>query len=851
MIPVKLSLSGFISYRDLVEVDFNGFDLACISGANGAGKSSLLDGITWALFGKARKTDDSIINSGSERAEVEFTFSYESTIYRVQRVKTKGKTTILEFHIQNKDGKWKALTDRTLRGTEALIVKTLSLDYDTFINASFFLQGKADQFTQQTAANRKAILGSVLGLEIWEEYRKTAADERKLVDQKITNLDGRLQEINAELDQEAERNTRLVDLEKTLKQASQSRTSHEKVLEGIRGQAASLSEQSKLVETLKTQAERARQALEDQKSKLEARQGDKAKYAGIMSREKEIQQANKELAAIRKELESWEETRANFDEHDKRRNAPLTDIETARARLETELQNLQAQEKSIQQAVQTSAGQESQLQGLQAKLLEINSSIEERDRLEAQHQEALQRKAGAEAENPILKEEMEELKGRIDKLKGSNGAFCPTCGQELNTEERKRLIQELEAEGKNKGDRYRANQTDLKEFLSVVKTLKTQVSEYAKIDEQQREHTRLLDQTAGQIEQAKAQAAAWEKDGAPRLKEIGEQLKQENYAPEARKTLAEIDAELKKIGYDAASHDAAKGKANQLAQAETDLRELENAKAALTPLEREIKELAEKIEKDEKELAGQEKTYQEAAAVLEKARQGAPDLAEAENTLLDLQEQENKTRLEVGAAQQEVLVLADLKKRHTELEANREEHARQVAQYKALERAFGKDGVPAMLIEQALPQIEAKANEILERLSGGNMSIRFLTQQAYKAKRDDLKETLEIQISDSAGMRDYEMFSGGEAFRINFAIRLALSEILAQRAGARLQTLVIDEGFGSQDQAGRQRLIEAINMVRDDFAKILVITHIDSLKDAFPTRIEVEKTLRGSVVSVN
>jgi exonuclease SbcC len=105
-----------------------------------------------------------------------------------------------------------------------------------------------------------------------------------------------------------------------------------------------------------------------------------------------------------------------------------------------------------------------------------------------------------------------------------------------------------------------------------------------------------------------------------------------------------------------------------------------------------------------------------------------------------------------------------------------------------------------MLIEQALPQIETKANEVLERLSGGSMSIRFITQQAYKdKKRQDMKETLDIQISDSAGRRDYEMFSGGEAFRINFAIRLALSEVLAQRAGARLQTLVIDEGFGSQD----------------------------------------------------
>ena len=94
------------------------------------------------------------------------------------------------------------------------------------------------------------------------------------------------------------------------------------------------------------------------------------------------------------------------------------------------------------------------------------------------------------------------------------------------------------------------------------------------------------------------------------------------------------------------------------------------------------------------------------------------------------------------------------------------------------------------------------------------------------------------------------MYSGGEAFRINFAIRLALSEILAQRAGGRLQTLVIDEGFGSQDSQGRQRLIEAINLIRHDFAKILVITHIEELKDAFPNRIEVEKTEHGSQVRI-
>jgi exonuclease SbcC len=99
-------------------------------------------------------------------------------------------------------------------------------------------------------------------------------------------------------------------------------------------------------------------------------------------------------------------------------------------------------------------------------------------------------------------------------------------------------------------------------------------------------------------------------------------------------------------------------------------------------------------------------------------------------------------------------------------------------------------------------------------------------------------------------MRDYALFSGGEAFRVNFAIRLALSRVLAQRAGARLQTLVIDEGFGSQDSEGRQRLIEAINMVRSDFEKVLVITHLEELKDAFSARIEVTKTNSGSKLQV-
>jgi DNA repair exonuclease SbcCD ATPase subunit len=73
VIPLYLTIAGFLSYRDPVEIDFSRFDLACISGQNGAGKSSLLDALTWVLFGQARKRDDSIINNQSTIAEVSLT----------------------------------------------------------------------------------------------------------------------------------------------------------------------------------------------------------------------------------------------------------------------------------------------------------------------------------------------------------------------------------------------------------------------------------------------------------------------------------------------------------------------------------------------------------------------------------------------------------------------------------------------------------------------------------------------------------------------------------------------------------------------------------------------------------
>jgi exonuclease SbcC len=75
--------------------------------------------------------------------------------------------------------------------------------------------------------------------------------------------------------------------------------------------------------------------------------------------------------------------------------------------------------------------------------------------------------------------------------------------------------------------------------------------------------------------------------------------------------------------------------------------------------------------------------------------------------------------------------------------------------------------------------------------------------------------------------------------------------MLARRAGAPLQTLILDEGFGTQDPRGREAIAEALEAISEEFALILVITHVEELKDRFPTRIEISKGPEGSRFTLN
>jgi exonuclease SbcC len=477
MIPLHIRISGFLSYHDVVELDFTGIDLACISGHNGAGKSSLLDAITWSLFGEARGKSSDVINLHQDvkAAEVALTFQHEDNTYRVQRTLPRNKNTLLEFQVRTQTG-WKPLTEKTTRETQARIEQTLRLDFDTFVNASFFLQGKADQFTQQNASRRKEVLSNILGLEMWEEYKNKTADKRKSLEREVDEIDGRIREIDAELAEEDLRRARLAELEASLQQLTVQRTAQESVLENIRRNAALIGEQRKMTAMLSERLERERSACAGLEERLAARQADRDSYADLVHRSREIEAGYKAWQKSRKELEEWDTIASQFRDYEKER-APLVEtIAVERAKLEEEARSLSIEEETIQDQKLMIQDLQMEIEGAEASLKEAEAKVAERLQLEGERNTARERQAELKAQNEALKADMNELKERIDSLKAAQGASCPLCGQELSTEHRVATLVQLEREGKHKGDHFRANQAETAELIQQITSYESQIT---------------------------------------------------------------------------------------------------------------------------------------------------------------------------------------------------------------------------------------------------------------------------------------------------------------------------------------------------------------------------------------
>lgn len=846
MIPLTLNMRNFMSYTDVHDpLRFDGIHVAVLTGDNGHGKSALLDAITWALWGRARaRSVDELIHAGASEMEVEFEFELDQSQYRVIRKRQRrGKSgySDLQFAVLSEGG-YKPLTERSVGETERLIERTLRMSYETFTNSSFIQQGRADTFTTNSPSERKRILAEILELGYYDELEGRAkerfkAREAQLGDERRLE-EGWAQEVARRPDYQAELDRLRI------------------ALSSLETRVVQLDEQATLTRDRVGQLESLQHQVEETEARLQRFSTDRARIGAtlgerrllrtqtqaVLARAAEVDQAAAELDAVRGKLEVAIQKQHEFLPLERAREAAMRMLAAEQARLEGEVAQREHRLAEVRQAG-------SRVLVLQAELRDVQQDAAALAQVEAQHRElqAIVGKAREEAAekrmvNAQLKREMLNLREQLDELEKLS--TCPTCRRSMDADHKQRLRNEYLGQGSRLRDEFRAFEAVCRELDATVSRDEALLAEAGRALLDREGIQRRLAQTETQLQhaqEAQAQLSVLQAELGDRQRALEDRL----FAPEERKRLVELETRIAALGYDDKHHVGLRTRAAELAGMDRERQLLEHARLNAEHLDAQIVELAANLKRLEEECAADEQRVRQLRAQTQTLPAERQRLADVNGLARDAHRARDETRDQCLFAQSKLDNCAFLERKQRESLARQDGLRREQSIYGDLAYAFGRRGVQAMIIETAIPEIEEEANRILARMTGGRMHVKFETQRDVRSGVGTI-ETLDIKISDELGTRSYEMFSGGEGFRVNFSIRIALSRLLAHRAGTRLQTLVVDEGFGSQDQDGRDRIVEAIQAIEGEFEKILIITHLEDLRDRFPVRIDVSKTPQGS-----
>lgn len=901
MIPRTLELKNFLSYGEpLQKIDLTPYNMICLSGKNGNGKSAMLDAITWAIWGQARKTastskaDEGLLHLGKTRMLVSLEWESNGKLYRVRReyAKTHGKPyAALDFELFNPtEQKFISLTDKTIRQTQENIDVAVGLDFETFINSAFIRQGQSNEFSKKTPKERKTILASILGLDRYDKLQQKALAKVRELDQTIMVREQLYKQQELELAHQTTLQQQREELAASLRQATLTTEQETASLQRITTQLQTNKTLCARYEALHeqhaartTQQAHKKEELHDLVTSWRTTHAALLAVPNLQEIERERTALEAQVAQLHKTQQTLLQTEHSLQEtqqHYHTRHALLTSqaqaaMHTAQLAYTKILMQHEQAKKELALCINDEQTKNNELATLTRQHNELTKIIA----AQAQQQE-LTAKTRQQFEKrkqfyhtllqrgTSLTSQCKELEHKQSITINQHNPACPLCEQMLTAQRKKFLVQQLSKQDTTLRHR-------LQRITTIVKKLKQllveqhQELEKATAQEQlytQQQHTlatinqRILELTALQLE--RAQAVHTQQNTVMLL------AQELTHAEHAQKTIAASnntltnDAELQQLATTQQLLITNKQALNkELALYQPTLTKLQEC----TALHTRILTLAAAREQQPQRrktidsLIRDLRLFKTLNAQAEQEAREYTILKTEQTTLTTLITEQQTQIAQTSLAKEEIgkalSICDDNLKR---LAAMADAHATQreavtklkteKQQYEILATAFGKNGMQALLIEEAIPELEQEANALLAALTD-NQAQLFI-ESLRDLKNGGVRETLDIKIADAAGIRPYELFSGGEAFRVDFALRIAISKLLARRAGTALQTLIIDEGFGSQDEEGLARIMQALYAIQKDFAKIIIVSHLAEFKENFAVHFLVEKTPTGSQITV-
>ena len=868
MIPLRLTLKNFMCYGENVPtLHFDGIHVACLCGDNGHGKTALLDAVTWALWGTARATptstgavnslnQDELVHLGRSDMSVELDFLAKGQRYRVIRRRSVGARgrnprTTLELQIADDasatgagaPAKYRPISGSAVRDTNRRITEILNMDFKTFVNTAYLAQGQADLFTTSTPAERKTCLAAVLNMAYYARLSERANNRGKEIQADMQTNRAAIDVRKADAARRPEYERLLADARQRIADAKPKAAKQRREADRLRGETQALETQRREFEGLQQRIAAAKKDAGALQRQLSADESGATAYSAVVADAAAIQDGFAALTRWQDERNRLDAALSRKSELDRKRAHIAQAIALEKQRLSSAQQALQSritddlepQSKRLPAIEREIAA----LDGRRAALTELAANIERhRSDANALAEQALSLKQ----RNDHLYELMDDTRKKYDML-AEGHADCPLCNQQLSDAAARRLRGEYERAGIDSRTAYRQNNANIERLDRQRKTI---ADEQAKLERRKTADERTLTtasanltrdrQDAINARQALEQAAA-------ELERATQVIASNAFAQQERRALAEIDGALTVLAYDAEAHNHAREQVIALDKFAEKRRHLQEAQANLPRLRESLETNRQMLANRRAEIADGNNRIAEMEGMLATLPALTAALRDAETSHDALESALRQAEIEQGVQEDNLANCDRIDVEIRELERRHKRLADEKGIYDELTLAFGKNGIQALIIESAIPQLQDDANEILGRLTDYQMHLRLELDEGTS-------ERLEIRIADALGTRDYKTFSGGEAFRIDFALRIALSRLLARRSGAPLPVLFIDEGFGSQDRGGQERMTEAIQSIQDDFEKIIVITHIERMKDAFPVRIEVSKNGGGSTFAI-
>ncbi|NRB09554.1 MAG: SMC family ATPase [Richelia sp.] len=750
------------------------------------------------------------------------------------------------------------MQDRERLRKEESSLKTQLDDLEGILQQKADIQAGSSQY-QQLQAQEEALATMFEEYTHWQQVKQQKQEE---LNQEIKEIEQELQKAQATLNILAQQEQ---EIEKTLNKVEEVETANAK-LTAARQRVAQLDQLQMQVSpllqkriSLQTQVDRAQASLVARLEQLEVNQNE------LQSRQQsqpQLQQVVIEVATQIEELEKMRVYLQRVQEKGQERRHFIERLQGQQREYERLLGELEQKLQMLQTPNAICPLCERPLDEHHWNRV-IDKTQEEYQDTEGQLWVVREQMAFSDREIQVLRQEYREVSQQLtpyDSLREQRGQLAAQLDNNSDNQQRlQKIAQERQhLEGSLQSGEYAPEQQqELQQLDAYLQKLNYNEQDHA-LARSEVERWRWAEIKQGQIKDALKRQRQIES----RKPEIQEQIVQleasintyNTNSPVAQE-LAHIEQQIHGIGYDREHHQQIRLAVRQAQGWQLRYQQLTAATQQYPQLQARLQELKISLQARVSEHQRLTEQINQIQQQLENTANPLKQIQALEQQITICRRELDEKIAQLGRLEQMAVQLEALQQQSEEQQQQLQEHRKQHRIYQELAQAFGKNGIQTLMIENVLPQLEAETNQLLSRLSANQLHVQFVTQRAGrsgKAKKKNAKliDTLDILIADARGTRAYETYSGGEAFRINFAIRLALAKLLAQRAGAALQLLIVDEGFGTQDDEGCERLISAINAIAPDFACILTVTHIPHLKEAFQARIEVNKTQDGSQLSL-